>query len=95
MLQPVGAMEAASHRLVVEPRVAPSTPHACPLCPANLCKVPAPACRTVAGTGAALLDVLLGAFSSVVRLVQLCRMLCAHNACNTHRLSLALPFEIL
>lgn len=47
MLQPVGAQEAASHRLVVEPRVPPTAPHGCPLCPANLCKVrpmPALAC---------------------------------------------------
>jgi hypothetical protein len=38
MLQPVGAQESASHQLVVEPRVPPSSPHGCPLCPANLCK---------------------------------------------------------
>ena len=38
MLQPVGAQEAASHQLVVEPRVPASAPHGCPLCPANLCK---------------------------------------------------------
>lgn len=39
MLQPVGAQESASHRLVVEPKVPPTSPHGCPLCPANLCKV--------------------------------------------------------
>ena len=39
MLQPVGAMAAAAHRLVIEPRIDESTSHGCQLCPANLCKV--------------------------------------------------------
>lgn len=39
MLQAVGAQEAAAHRLVVNPNTPPSSPHGCPLCPANLCKV--------------------------------------------------------
>lgn len=39
MLQPVGAMAAAAHRLVIEPRVDESSSHDCQLCPANLCKV--------------------------------------------------------
>lgn len=39
MLQPVGAMAAAAHRLVIEPRVDDSASHDCQLCPANLCKV--------------------------------------------------------
>lgn len=39
MLQAVGAQEAAAHRLVVNPHTPPSSPHGCPLCPANLCKV--------------------------------------------------------
>jgi len=38
MLQPVGAMAAASHRLVVEPRVEAASSHNCLLCPENLCK---------------------------------------------------------
>lgn len=40
MLQPVGAQEAAAHRLQVSPLTPPETPHNCPLCPSNLCKVP-------------------------------------------------------
>lgn len=47
MLQAVGAQEAAAHRLVVTPHTAPSSPHGCPLCPANLCKVPPPLPRPV------------------------------------------------
>ena len=39
MLQPVGAMAAAAHRLVIEPRVDETAGHGCQLCPANLCKV--------------------------------------------------------
>ena len=39
MLQPVGAMAAAAHRLVIEPRIDESASHGCQLCPANLCKV--------------------------------------------------------
>lgn len=40
MLQPVGAQEAAAHRLQVSPLTPPEEPHDCPLCPSNLCKVP-------------------------------------------------------
>jgi len=51
MLQPVGAMAAAAHRLVIEPRVDDSASHDCQLCPANLCKVPMSAflCSILAG----------------------------------------------
>lgn len=50
MLQPVGAMAAASHRLVIEPRVGAAAAHCCALCPENLCKVGA-AAATSPGIG--------------------------------------------
>ena len=55
MLQPVGAMAAAAHRLVIEPRVDESASHDCQLCPANLCKVPF-LCSCLAGSSVMTAD---------------------------------------